>query len=756
MDLAVIDAGRGQEYYSRVGCGSGRNAQAWPVSSFCIDFWRNNSENRGMSPLFCRFRTVVIGATAFLSGAGLCSGAEITSPSYSAGYLGEPAEYQITADNFPSSFEATNLPPGMSLNGATGRISGLPTISGTHYTEVVAHGQGDARATIGFTVYIPSPPDDPPDGGMGVQCIAMLADPNRPRIYCAGSNQELDVIDTNTMSVTARFSSVGNIQDLSLSPDSRTLWFSRTYYYNSLAKLNLNTLDGVVAFPTDVPIDVVRQGPDNRVYAATRNIQVMQLDATTGAVQQRFQPSESDATPGLRMEVSPDRRTLYLAWTYRDAVDIYLTHAVLSRYDITTPTPTFVQQVEIPSPKVYGITVSPDGGLLYLNLGTTDGYASRKPHQTLCLSATDLTTRGALSFLGTSSGPVSISPNGTRVLQMVALGDGGGFVTGLVEIFDARNFQLLRTVAIGTGHGIFFFGGAVLNQAGSAMFVATQMNPGLRMYDVTETPPPETPPKSLLNISTRMVAQRGDNVVIGGFIVKGSGANLAIPGAVDSKKVILRAIGPSLPLPGKLNDPVLELHGPGGEIIAENSNWNSHRGEVLATGLAPSNEYEAAIVATLQPGAYSAVLRGSGGTTGIAVVEAYDLSASGTTRLANISTRGKVEPGDNVMIGGWIIGGREATNMVIRAIGPSLAGSGISGPLADPTLDVYNGDGILIAQNDDWRSDQADVLIGSGLAPTDDRESAVLMSLVPGPYTAIVRGNGDTTGVALVELYNLR
>jgi hypothetical protein len=209
-------------------------------------------------------------------------------------------------------------------------------------------------------------------------------------------------------------------------------------------------------------------------------------------------------------------------------------------------------------------------------------------------------------------------------------------------------------------------------------------------------------------------------------------------------------------LSGKLSDPVLELHGPGGSVIAENDNWNSHRDEVLATGLAPSSEYEAAIVATLQPGAYTAVLRGSAGTTGVTVVEAYDLGASGSTRLANISTRGKVEVGDNVMIGGWIIGGTESTSIVVRAIGPSLASSGVSGPLADPTMGIYNGNGLLIAQNDDWRSNQSELLIASGFAPRDDRESAILMSLMPGNYTAIVRGENDTTGVALVEVYNLQ
>jgi hypothetical protein len=191
-------------------------------------------------------------------------------------------------------------------------------------------------------------------------------------------------------------------------------------------------------------------------------------------------------------------------------------------------------------------------------------------------------------------------------------------------------------------------------------------------------------------------------------------------------------------------------------MITENDNWNSHRAEVLATGIAPFDEYESAIVTNLQPGAYTAILRGFGSSAGVAVVEAYDLDTSTNSRLANISTRGKVEAGDNVMIGGCIIGGYESTKVGIRAIGPSLLNSGVSGPLVDPTLDLYNGNGALLAQNDDWRTSQEQALIDSGLAPTDDRESAMIVSLVPGGYTAIVRGKNDMTGVALVEVYNLQ
>jgi hypothetical protein len=177
--------------------------------------------------------------------------------------------------------------------------------------------------------------------------------------------------------------------------------------------------------------------------------------------------------------------------------------------------------------------------------------------------------------------------------------------------------------------------------------------------------------------------------------------------------------------------------------------------DVLATGIPPGDEHEAVIPVDLQPGSYTAVVRGLNSSSGVALVEAYDLSADSNSKLANISTRGKVEAGDNVMIGGFIIGGNEETLVVVRAIGPSLAKHGIAGALADPTLAVHNSQGDLVAQDDDWRMYQEQQLIDSGLAPTDDRESAMLLSLRPGAYTAIVRGKNDTSGVGLVEVYNL-
>jgi hypothetical protein len=270
--------------------------------------------------------------------------------------------------------------------------------------------------------------------------------------------------------------------------------------------------------------------------------------------------------------------------------------------------------------------------------------------------------------------------------------------------------------------------------------------------DVQFTLNAQGPP--LVNISTRLAVQSGDNVLIGGLIVRGS----------DPKLMIVRAIGPSLAqagVPGVLADPVLELHNPDGSLAFTNDNWqdNSSQARLIAEkGLAPQDSRESAIVGTFPPGGYTAVVRGKGGATGVALVEVYDVDQQpASSQLVNISTRGLVQTGDTVMIGGFIKGGSGSSALVVRAIGPSLASAGVAGALQDPVLELYNADGVQFATNNNWQDDsgQADMIGGAGLAPGDPRESAIFVNLNPGGYTAIVRGKDNGTGVGLVEVYNL-
>lgn len=256
---------------------------------------------------------------------------------------------------------------------------------------------------------------------------------------------------------------------------------------------------------------------------------------------------------------------------------------------------------------------------------------------------------------------------------------------------------------------------------------------------------------TLRNLSTRASVQTDQNVTIGGFIVTGSGP----------KRVLLRAIGPSLTgqnVSGALADPTLELHSGGGGLIASNDNWqDSQRTEIEATGIPPSDPAESAIVATLNPGNYTAIMAGKGGGTGVGLVEIYDLDNTLDPKLANISTRGVVQTGDNVLIGGFIVGGgtSASTNVLVRAIGPSLAAQGVSNPLADPTLELHDANGATIATNDNWTDTQQSAISATGIAPTNNAEAAILATTAPGKYTAVVRGKNDTTGVSLVEIYDL-
>jgi hypothetical protein len=273
------------------------------------------------------------------------------------------------------------------------------------------------------------------------------------------------------------------------------------------------------------------------------------------------------------------------------------------------------------------------------------------------------------------------------------------------------------------------------------------------------------------NISTRCFVQTGDNVMIGGFIVQGT----------QPKRVIIRAIGPELGappynVPSALADPTLELHDGTGALIASNDNWQhtiiggiitaSQVSAIQGSGHAPGDPRESAIIADLPAGNYTAIVRGVTNTTGVALVEVYDLSLDATSILGNISTRAFVQTGDNVMIGGFIVKGTQPKRVIVRAIGPELGAPpyNIPNALANPTLELHDGTGALIASNDNWQhtiiggiitSDQVGAIRNSGYAPGDGRESAIIGDLPPGNYTAIVRGVNNMTGVALVEVYDL-
>lgn len=267
-----------------------------------------------------------------------------------------------------------------------------------------------------------------------------------------------------------------------------------------------------------------------------------------------------------------------------------------------------------------------------------------------------------------------------------------------------------------------------------------------RLNLIVSAPPP---PHTLQNIATRLFVGSGADVAIAGVILTGN----------NSKRMVIRGIAPSLSaagVNGVLPDPQLDFRNGNGDVSGSNDNWLDDWEAVHQTGIQPSDKKEAAVVTTVAPGPYTAIMKGvgAGGVTGVGLIEVYDLDPTSGSRLANISTRGQVKTGENVMIGGFIIGGGQPTKVIVRGMGPSLTGSGVTGALSDPMLELHDANGGVV-HNDDWRESDELGIRATGLPPPDDREAAIVQTLAPGHYTAILSGKGDATGVGLIEIYNL-
>jgi hypothetical protein len=256
-----------------------------------------------------------------------------------------------------------------------------------------------------------------------------------------------------------------------------------------------------------------------------------------------------------------------------------------------------------------------------------------------------------------------------------------------------------------------------------------------------------------INLSTRMNVDSGDNVGIGGFIITGT----------EPKPVLLRAIGPSLSdqgIPNPLADPVLELHGPAGFTTVINNNWrDTQEQQIIDTGIPPTNNLESAIVATLDPGAYTGIVRGNGTPAGVALFEIYDLNQLVDSKLANLSTRAVVLTGNDIVIAGFLLSSNATLDhLIVRGIGPSLSPIlPANTVLANPTLELRDSNAALVIANNDWQDDpaQAAAITAAGLAPTNPLEAAVSVNLAPGEYTALLSGVNSGTGIGVVEIYDL-
>jgi Putative Ig domain/Galactose oxidase, central domain/Kelch motif len=404
-----------------------------------------------------------------------------------------------------------------------------------------------------------------------------------------------------------------------------------------------------------------------------------------------------------------------------------------------------------------GLSADPVTGLI-------SGTVANDGSSAVSLTVTDggQTATGTLELTFTSEAalPVIVSPSSATLVQ-------GQFFSYTIAAPASTslktNYQLIGSlppgltfkVATGTISGTFQdLMAKVLNSETAGRVIGSVQLFASNFYGTGTIPLVFLSPSGAANISTRLSVGTGDNVLIGGFITQGNAP----------MKLVLRGIGPSLPLTGVLADPYLELHS-GSDTIASNDNWKdnlaggSQEVAIENTGLAPADNPESAILGVLDPGVYTAIVHGANNGTGIGLVEVYNLGAtsldvSSEAHLANISTRGDVQTDDNVMIGGFINQGAAPIKVLLRAIGPSLAQAGVNGVLANPVLELHQPDGSVVT-NDDWMARQEADIAATGLAPTNELESAILLTLPvgEGAYTAVVRGANDTTGVGLVEAY---
>lgn len=668
-----------------------------------------------------------------MAGAGYLYGIKIFADALNY-CVGQPISYQIRTNIPGVSYEATNLPSGLTLDSNTGIISGAFSLSGTYGDGAVTVHGPKTTASSSLLFYVK--PDPPGDLRAAYYFAAneLTVDPVRNRIYAAVAEPAgVAIIDAVSLSLLKTIPVDGQPFGLAISPTGDKLFvgeFDPADVNPVTGVINLVTLSGLPNLPAAFPSRSLAATSLNRLFATELDQPLMaQIETVTGAISYPFSAHPYDALLAL----SPDQNTLYVESG---------TDSLLS-YDVSGDSPILLQDVTFSYPSPLGeFKLSHDGSFILANGAGSD--------RVLKLSAGNFNITLAQYIIPDANllgdGPVSgrigaISPDDSTIFVTASYTNMAAF-----DVFDAVSGQYLRQVAMDD----FFPSKSAVEPAGRYLFSAGKKENSISQLRVhstgTETVPLHPPKaKSLLNVSTRLKSQSGNNVLIGGFIISGN----------EPKEVAVRGIGSSLPLTGVLADPMISLYDRNNQLVGSNDNWNSDRAHVLFTGLAPTEEHEAAMVLTLAPGSYTAIVSGADQGSGVALVEVYDLTPDSDSALANISTRGEVEIEDNVMIGGFIIGADTPTRVLLRAIGPSLTPFGVVGALQDPVLELHDGDGTLISLNDNWRSAQQADIIATGLAPMDDRESAVLATLLPGLYTAIVRGQNSTTGTALVEIYNL-
>ncbi len=674
---------------ARVGYSNGSNASFELPGSAVNGAFLNGGPNALASQ---GNNSTVIGRTSYSvrNGAVVQPAPQITSPDAVFGQVGTSFSYQIGANNSPTSYSATNLPPGLSVNTSTGRISGVPTQSGRFNVTINATNSGGTGSTLlrmdittAGAPFIGSP-------------LAASATVGIQFIY------QFQTTGATSLSVTdlpPGFSYNSTLRAIVGTPTTAGTYQLGLNASNSSGTSSTILTIGVRSLPSAGP--VIRNGTSVTVRTGTRfNFQVYTTGGTSGT-----RLNVTNLPPGLTFD--PLTGLISGTVTVDGSYGVNLTVSDGGSVFTSTIQITFSSNAALP------VIVSSTG--LFLTPGQQFNYQ--------------------IQTQATGNDPIVYTLLGN-------LPPGLGFNAATGTISGTYTPSLDNPTTDVTNPNLS--GGVVTNVQ---LFATNSQG--------TTTVPPVffVRPPGVANISTRLSVGADPNVLIGGFIITGNAP----------KKVIIRAIAPSLsvggvPVPGTLPDPTLELVGPG--ISVMNDDWRAtQEQEIVDTTVPPTNNLESALVATLNPGNYTAIVRGKNGQTGIGLVEVFDLGTaslenSSNAKLANISTRGFVRTGDDVMIGGFIISGA-TTRVIVRAIGPDLTNRGVPGALQDTILELNGANG-LVASNDDWETTQRQEIINTTVPPNDPRESAIVANLAPGNYTAVVRGKNGGTGVALVEVFALQ
>ena len=677
-------------------------------------------------------------------GGGTAGAPVITSSARATSVVGQAFTYQITATNNPTTFSATGLPPGLTLNPETGVISGSVNQTGTFGVVLSAtNANGSAGASLNIQIN-PLPP-------VITSAASATAAQGQPFSFqVVATNQPTNYAATGLPGGLAINSETGLISG------SSTL--SGSFSIVLLARNNGGT------------------GSQNFTLSVTQSAPtITSATSATGKVNQFFNyqitatssPTSFNAT-GLPGGLSVNASSGSIAGSPTASGDfmvtLFATNSVGTgsralMLSISPPAPTLSGPLSVTgaqgqpfsfqitasgNPTSYGATNIPAGlsintatglisgtpttpGDFFLSISATNAFGSDSRSLQIRITLPPPTINSPASASGTQGEPFSFqvtaseSPtsfSATGLPSGLSINTTTGLISGTPAVAGNVSVTLSATNSFGTGTQTLS-----LAIAQAARFA---------------------------NISTRSTVGTGDNVLIGGFIIVGNAP----------KKVIVRAIGPSLsvngaPLPGRLGNPELELF-QNGASLAINDDWRqTQEQEIIASTVPPGSDQESAIIITLAPGSYTVIVRGKTNGTGVALVEVYDLEPGADSTLANISTRGVVASGDQ-LIGGIIITGTGTQKTLIRALGPSLGTAGVAQALADPALEIFNSNGTSVALNNNWMDSQAADVQATGIPPSDARESAIVTTFQPGAFTAIVRGNDGRSGVALVEFYILQ